>query len=77
MGFRPVGVRVDQRGMDPVALEAALEDGARAVVCTSRAQNPTGASMDAERAAALRHVLQAYPEVFVIEDDHLSLVASS
>jgi DNA-binding transcriptional MocR family regulator len=46
-------------------------------VCTSRAQNPTGASMDAERAAALRHVLQAYPEVFVIEDDHLSLVAGS
>ena len=77
MGFRPVGVRLDQRGMDPVALEAALEDGARAVVCTSRAQNPTGASMDAERAAALRHVLQAYPEVFVIEDDHLSLVAGS
>ena len=47
------------------------------MVCTSRAQNPTGASMDAERAAALRHVLQAYPEVFVIEDDHLSLVAGS
>ena len=48
MGFRPVGVRIDQRGMDPVALETALQDGARAVVCTSRAQNPTGASIDAE-----------------------------
>jgi DNA-binding transcriptional MocR family regulator len=77
MGFRPVGVRIDQRGMDPVALEAAIEDGARAVVSTPRAQNPTGASMDAERAARLRRVLDAHPEVFVIEDDHLSLVADA
>jgi DNA-binding transcriptional MocR family regulator len=77
MGFRPVGVRVDQRGMDPAALETVLRDGARAVVCTSRAQNPTGASMDGERAAALRRVLEAFPDVFVVEDDHLSLVAGS
>jgi DNA-binding transcriptional MocR family regulator len=77
MGFRPVGVGVDQRGIDPVALETALRDGARAVVCTSRAQNPTGASIDRERAAALRQVLAAFPDVFVIEDDHLSLVAGS
>ena len=77
MGFRPVGVRIDQRGMDPVALAAAIEHGARAVVCTPRAQNPTGASMDAERAVKLRQVLDAHPEVFVIEDDHLSLVADA
>src|SRR4051794_3491068 len=77
MGFRPVGVRVDQRGMDPVALGTVLQDGARAVVCTSRAQNPTGASLDGERAAALRTVLEAFPDVFVVEDDHLSLVAGS
>jgi DNA-binding transcriptional MocR family regulator len=77
MGFRPVGVRVDQRGMDPVALETVLRGGARAVVCTSRAQNPTGASLDGERAAALRNVLEAFPHVFVVEDDHLSLVAGS
>ena len=75
MGLRPVGVRIDQRGMDPTALETALREGARAVVCTSRAQNPTGASIDAERAAALSQVLTAFPDVFVIEDDHLSLVA--
>lgn len=77
MGFRPVGVRIDQRGLDPAALETALENGARAVVCTPRAQNPTGASTDAERAAKLRKVLEAHPEVFVIEDDHLSLVAGA
>jgi len=77
MGFRPVGVRIDDRGMEPSALEAAIAAGARAVVCTPRAQNPTGASLDRVRAAALRRVLQAHPEVFVVEDDHLSLVAGS
>jgi DNA-binding transcriptional MocR family regulator len=77
MGFRPVGVRIDRRGMDPAALRAVLQSGARAVICTSRAQNPTGASLDDERAAALRQVLTAHPDVFVIEDDHLSLVANS
>jgi DNA-binding transcriptional MocR family regulator len=77
MGFRPVGVPIDRRGMDPVALEAVIEDGARAVLCTPRAQNPTGASIDRERAARLRAVLDAHSEVFVIEDDHLSLVAGA
>jgi DNA-binding transcriptional MocR family regulator len=77
MGFRPVGVRVDHRGMDPVALEAALDGGARAVISTSRAQNPIGASLDAERARRLRQVLAAHPDVFVVEDDHLSLLARS
>jgi len=77
MGFRPVGVRVDQRGMDPVALAAVLDGGARAVISTCRAQNPTGASLDAERAAELRRVLSAHPDVFVVEDDHLSLLADS
>jgi DNA-binding transcriptional MocR family regulator len=77
MGFRPVGVPIDRRGMDPAALEAVIDDGARAMLCTPRAQNPTGASIDAERAAELRTVLDAHPEVFVIEDDHLSLVSAT
>ena len=77
MGFRPVGVRTDERGMEPPALETAIAAGARAVVCTSRAQNPTGASLDRERAANLRQGLEAHPEVFVVEDDHLSLIAGS
>jgi DNA-binding transcriptional MocR family regulator len=77
MGLRAVGVRIDQHGMDPVALETALRAGARAVVSTSRAQNPTGASLDGTRAGALRRVLAGFPDVFVIEDDHLSLVAAA
>ncbi|GLW27684.1 hypothetical protein [Actinoplanes regularis] len=39
--------------------------GARAVICTPRAHNPTGASLTTGRAARLRAVLAAYPEVLV------------
>ncbi len=56
--------------MSPDGLERALAAGARAVICTPRAQNPTGASVTRERAAALRDVLARHPQVLVIEDDH-------
>ena len=73
--LRPVPVAVDQRGPVPASLAAALRDGARAVVVTSRAQNPTGAYVTADRAAALRTVLAAHPEVLVVEDDHAAELA--
>jgi DNA-binding transcriptional MocR family regulator len=41
------------------------------VICTPRAQNPTGASLTRKRAEALREVLARHPQVLVIEDDHL------
>jgi DNA-binding transcriptional MocR family regulator len=69
-GFSAVPVAVDGAGMSALALEQALAAGARAVICTPRAQNPTGASLTAERAAQLRAVLRRYPHVLVIEDDH-------
>ncbi|MGH3715437.1 MAG: aminotransferase class I/II-fold pyridoxal phosphate-dependent enzyme, partial [Micromonosporaceae bacterium] len=47
-----------------------LRAGARAVIVTSRAQNPTGAAVSEGRAARLREVLAAYPEALLIEDDH-------
>ncbi len=68
-------VEVDDRGMLPGRLEAALGRGARAAVITPRGQNPTGAALDAERAAALRRVLAAHPEALLVEDDHLGPVA--
>ncbi|MFF2495190.1 aminotransferase class I/II-fold pyridoxal phosphate-dependent enzyme [Agromyces sp. NPDC058064] len=74
-GYRPVPVPVDDEGMTVDGLRAALEQGVRAVICTPRAQNPTGASLTAGRAAALRAVLAEHPYVLVIEDDHYSLLS--
>ncbi|MDA0160399.1 aminotransferase class I/II-fold pyridoxal phosphate-dependent enzyme [Solirubrobacter ginsenosidimutans] len=70
-GFTAIPVAVDQCGMSARGLSDALEAGARAVICTPRAQNPTGASLKAERAEALRAVLVRHPHALVIEDDHL------
>lgn len=74
-GYRTVPIAVDERGMTPAGLRVALEAGVRAVVCTPRAQNPTGASINAERAQQLREVLADYPYVLVIEDDYYSLLS--
>ncbi len=74
-GYRPVPVPVDEEGMTVEGLRAALEQGVRAVVCTPRAQNPTGASLSAGRAEALRAVLREHPYVLVIEDDHFSMLS--
>ena len=52
-----------------------LDQGARAVVSTPRAQNPTGASLSARRAAALREVLAPHPYVLVIQDDYFSYLS--
>lgn len=74
-GYRPVAVPVDDEGMTVDGLRAALDQGVRAVVCTPRAQNPTGASMSEGRAAELREVLRDHPYVLVIEDDHFSMLS--
>ncbi|MHB1987685.1 MAG: aminotransferase class I/II-fold pyridoxal phosphate-dependent enzyme [Acidimicrobiales bacterium] len=69
-GLVAVPVAVDGEGPLPDALWQALAGGARAVVLTSRAQNPTGAAVTMARAEALREVLRRYPGVVTIEDDH-------
>ncbi|WP_139416993.1 aminotransferase class I/II-fold pyridoxal phosphate-dependent enzyme [Agromyces laixinhei] len=74
-GYRPVPVPIDDEGMTVEGLRAALEQGVRAVICTPRAQNPTGASLSERRAAELRAVLGEHPYVLVIEDDHYSLLS--
>ena len=73
--LRPVAI--DGRGMTPAALARALEEGVAAVVLNPRGQNPTGASLDEERAAALRAVLDRHPDVMVLEDDHLGPIAGT
>jgi DNA-binding transcriptional MocR family regulator len=69
-GLSPVPVPVDDDGPTPDGLAKALAAGIGAVVVTTRAHNPTGATVTAARAAALRRELRDYPEVLVIEDDH-------
>ncbi|MFE7766778.1 aminotransferase class I/II-fold pyridoxal phosphate-dependent enzyme [Streptomyces sp. NPDC057438] len=70
LGLRVVPVGVDDEGPLPDDVRAALEAGARALIVTDRAQNPTGAAVSAARARALRSVLKDHPETLVIEDDH-------
>jgi DNA-binding transcriptional MocR family regulator len=69
------GVEVDERGMRPAALRAALASGARAAIITPRGQNPTGAALDTARASELRALFAEEPQTLVIEDDHLGPLA--
>ncbi len=70
LGLRPAAVGVDDEGPLPEQLARALQDGARAVVITDRAQNPTGAAVSRARATELRTLLAAHPGTLLIEDDH-------
>ncbi|MFF4507727.1 aminotransferase class I/II-fold pyridoxal phosphate-dependent enzyme [Streptomyces sp. NPDC001401] len=70
LGLRTAPVGVDDEGPLPDDVQQALTAGARALVVTDRAQNPTGAAVTATRARALRAVLREHPEILLIEDDH-------
>lgn len=74
-GYRAVPVPVDAEGMTVEGLRHALDQGVRAVVCTPRAQNPTGASLSARRAEALREVMAEHPYVLVVQDDYFSYLS--
>lgn len=76
-GFTASPVSIDREGMLPEKLEQALSKGARAVILTPRAHNPTGYSLSAARAAALQKVLSHYPQTLVIIDDHFALLAEA
>jgi len=77
LGLHLEPVAVDPLGITPDGLRAALRRGASAVIVTPRGQNPTGATLDAGRAAALREILAAHPGVLLVEDDHLGPVAGA
>lgn len=75
LGLRPIGVPVDDEGPLPAGVAAALTAGARALVVTSRAQNPTGAAVSAARAEELRALLAGRRDLLLIEDDHAAELA--
>jgi DNA-binding transcriptional MocR family regulator len=77
MGLQAIGVTVDEAGMQPGALANALARGARTVILTPRAHNPTGCSLSKQRAQELKQILTAYPHVMVILDDHFALPAET
>ncbi|MFE9203060.1 aminotransferase class I/II-fold pyridoxal phosphate-dependent enzyme [Micromonospora sp. NPDC007230] len=75
LGLRAIGVPVDGDGPTEPGVRAALTAGARALIVTSRAQNPTGAAVSADRAAALRTLLAGRADLLLIEDDHAAELA--
>ncbi len=77
LGLIPVPVPIDQSGLIPESLEAALAKGAEALIVVPRAQNPTGAAIDAPRMAELQRVLSGHPDVLLVEDDHASAVSGA
>ncbi|HEY7707433.1 MAG TPA: aminotransferase class I/II-fold pyridoxal phosphate-dependent enzyme [Gaiellaceae bacterium] len=77
LGLQPEPAEVDQRGLVPGALDAALQRGTKAVISTPRGQNPTGAAVDAGRRGELLAVLGRHPDVLVVEDDYVASVAGA
>lgn len=70
LGLCPAPVALDEDGPLPAEVERVLRAGAKALVVTDRAQNPTGAVVGADRASELRSVLARYPGTLLVEDDH-------
>lgn len=81
LGLTPVPVPVDAAGMLPQALAGRLATTGpgrpSAAVLTVRAHNPTGAALTPQRARELNRVLTQYPDILLVEDDHLAAVAGT
>jgi DNA-binding transcriptional MocR family regulator len=75
LGFSAEPVAVDDDGPLTADVARALRRGARAVVVTTRAQNPTGAAVSAARATELRRLLADHGDVLLVEDDHCAGIA--
>jgi DNA-binding transcriptional MocR family regulator len=78
LGFSAEPVRVDDDGPLPIDVTRALRRGVRALVVTTRAQNPTGAAVSAGRAEELRELLtERADDVLLVEDDHCAGIAGA
>jgi DNA-binding transcriptional MocR family regulator len=74
-GYAAIPIAIDAHGARPGAVEEALARGVRALIITSRAQNPTGAALAPQRASDLRQLLRGHDEVLLIENDPAGPVA--
>jgi len=77
LGLVAVPVATDDEGPRPESFQNALDTGVSAVVVTPRAQNPFGSAISSDRSPTLRSMLDAFPAVLVIEDDHAAAVAGA
>jgi DNA-binding transcriptional MocR family regulator len=69
LGMIAEPVALDEWGMRPDSLAAAIRADAKAVILTPRAQNPTSVALDKKRAGELRTVLAKTANTLLIEDD--------
>ena len=76
LGCEVIGVDVDDEGMDPDGVRAALDRRPTAVFLQPRAHNPTGVAMSASRGAVLAEIL-ATSEAIVVEDDHANEISAA
>jgi DNA-binding transcriptional MocR family regulator len=76
LGCDVVPVDIDEHGMTPAGLRAALERPAAAVFLQPRAHNPTGIALTSARASDLAEVL-ATSNAIIIEDDHANEISAA
>ena len=78
LGLSAEPVQVDEDGPLVADMARALSHGAQALVVTTRAQNPTGAALSAERAGALRGLLAGWADdLLLVEDDHCAGISGA
>lgn len=75
LGAEVIGIDMDDAGMVPEQLAAAVQAGITAVFLQPRAHNPTGITLTAARGRDLARVL-APSTAIVVEDDHSGDIAS-
>lgn len=76
LGAEPIGLAMDEHGIVPSMLAAALDQSPVALFLQPRAHNPAGTSLSAARAAELAAIL-AHTAIVVIEDDHAGDIAAA
>lgn len=77
LGLKPVPVAIDEDGITPSGLAAALRQHPKALIVTPRAHSPTGACLSPARAEVLKPLIAAATGLTVIEDDHFSLLSAA